>query len=166
MRRSRSFHPIGAALGAGFLIASTAHATDSPLRFIKTFGGSGADAISALTTDSAGNVIAAGTTGSFDFPVTNGSGNTATHFAVSGDAGGSWHPLGNLPSGPPLSLVADSSNPPVWYAVAADDLYKSSDAGATWQSIGPKGLNDCSGYSASCGITNLVMDPTQPSTIY
>jgi uncharacterized protein (TIGR03437 family) len=166
MRRSCSFLPIGAALGAGLLSAWTAHAADSPLRFIKTFGGSGADAISALTTDPTGNVIAAGTTNSFDFPVTNGSSNTATHFAVSADAGGSWHSRGNLPSGPPLALAADTSSPPVWYAAAADDLYKSSDAGTTWRSIGPKGLNDCSGYSASCGISNLVVDPVHPSTIY
>jgi uncharacterized protein (TIGR03437 family) len=166
MRPSRGLLAIGAALGAGLLAPLTAHAADSPLRFIKTFGGSGADAISALTTDLSGNVIAAGTTSSFDFPVTNGSANTATHFAVSPDAGGSWHPLGNLPLGPPLSLVADTSSPPVWYAAAADDLYKSSDAGATWQSIGPKGLNACSGYSGSCGITNLVVDPEHPSTVY
>ena len=166
MRPARNFLVIGVALGAGLLAPWTARATDSPLRFTKTFGGSGSDAISVLTTDPSGNVIAAGTTTSFDFPVTNGSGNAATHFAASADAGGSWHPLSNLPSGPPLSLLADTSSPPIWYAAAADDLYKSADGGVTWQSIGPRGLNECSSYPASCGITNLVVDPTQPSTVY
>jgi hypothetical protein len=78
---------------------------------------------------------------------------------VSADAGGSWHPLGNLTSGPPLSLVTDTSSAPIWYAAAADDLYKSSDGGTTWRSIGAQGLDDCSLYTASCGITNLVVDP-------
>jgi uncharacterized protein (TIGR03437 family) len=166
MRPARNCLAIGAALGGSLLIALTARAADSPLRFIKTFGGSGADAIRALTTDPFGKVVAAGITASFDFPVTNGSANTATHFAVSADAGGSWHPLGNLPSGPPLSLVTDTGSAPIWYAAAADDLYKSSDGGTTWRSIGPQGLDDCSLYTASCGITNLVVDPEHPSIIF
>jgi photosystem II stability/assembly factor-like uncharacterized protein len=166
MRPVRNCLAFGVALGSCLLAAWTVRAADSPLVFAKTFGGSGGDGISVLATDPSGNVIAAGTTNSFDFPVTNGSANTATQFAVSANAGGSWGPLGNLPSGPPLSLVADTSNPPIWYAAAADDLYKSVDGGVTWQSIGPRGLDNCSRYPASCGITNLVVDPTQPSTIY
>jgi hypothetical protein len=138
MRPARNSLAIGVALGAGILISWTARAADSPLRFIKTFGGSGADAISALTTDPSGNVIAAGTTTSFDFPVTNGSANAATHFTVSADAGDSWHPLSNLPSGPPLSLMVDTSSPPIWYATALDNLYKSSDGGATWRASDPR----------------------------
>lgn len=67
MRPARNFLVIGVALGAGLLAPWTARATDSPLRFTKTFGGSGSDAISVLTTDPSGNVIAAGTTTSFDF---------------------------------------------------------------------------------------------------
>jgi hypothetical protein len=49
MRPARNCLAIGAARGGSLLIALIARAADSPLRFIKTFGGSGADAIRALT---------------------------------------------------------------------------------------------------------------------
>jgi hypothetical protein len=65
MRPARNCIAFGVALGAGLLAAWIARATDSPLRFTKTFGGSGSDAIRLLTTDPSGNVIAAGTTASF-----------------------------------------------------------------------------------------------------
>ena len=63
-------------------------AADSALILTKTFGGSGNDGIGAVATDHFGNVIVAGSTSSYDFPVTNGSVNTATHFAASPDGGG------------------------------------------------------------------------------
>lgn len=157
---------ISLVLALTFLAAFLARAADSPLIFTKTFGGSGSETVKALAADPSGNIIAAGTTSSYDFPVTNGSANTATQFAASADAGGSWHPLGSLLSDTPLSLVADTSNPPIWYASAVNGLYKSADGGATWQSIAPQGLPGCSGYPASCGITTLVVNPAQPSIIY
>jgi hypothetical protein len=45
MRPARNGLAIGAAPGASLLAARTASAADSPPRFIKTFGGSGPDAI-------------------------------------------------------------------------------------------------------------------------
>ncbi len=157
---------IGFSVGLVLLAVRPACSADSSLVFSKLFGGSGMDAISALTIDPSGNIIAVGGTNSFDFPVTNGSANSATNFALSADDGISWRSLSNLPSGPALSLAADTSSPPVWYAASAQDLYKSADGGASWQSIGPRGLNDCAAYGAACGVTKLVINPAQPSTIY
>ncbi len=156
-------------LGVALLGACSAQSPGSPLIFTKFFGGSASDGVGALTVDAAGDVIAAGSTTSFDFPVTNGSANSATRFAVSADAGATWHALSNPPySGPltNLTLVADTSNPPNFYAAGATDLYKSADGGRTWQVIDPTGLANCAGYAPSCGITSLIVNRAQPSILY
>ena len=141
-------------------------AGDSALVLTKTFGGSGNESIGAVVTDHSGNVIVAGSTSSYDFPVTNGSVNTATNFAASPDAGGSWRPLSNLPSGTPISLAVDTSTPPVWYAGGARDVFRSADGGVSWQSIGPRGLPNCDYVPPFCGVLGLAINPAQPATIY
>jgi uncharacterized protein (TIGR03437 family) len=148
------------------LTASLLCAADSSLVFTKTFGGSGIDSITTAAVDPSGNLIVAGATSSYDFPVTNGSANTATQFAVSPNAGAAWQPFTNLPAGTPTSLVVDTGNPPIWYATGTKDLYKSADGGATWQSIGPRGLRNCDTLPPFCGVLSLAINPAQPSTIY
>src|SRR5437764_12871659 len=85
------------------LFVSSLWSADSALLFRKTFGGSGNETVTAIKTDISGNVIVGGTTSSYDFPVTDGSRNVATQFAVSSDDGDSWRPLSNLPAGTPWS---------------------------------------------------------------
>ena len=153
---------------AGILISClhSAEAADSALIFSHIFGGSGNESISAMAADPSGNLIAAGATSSYDFPVTNNSFNAATHFAASPDSGGAWRPFSNLPSGTPISLIADSSNPPVWYAGGTTDIFKSTDGGATWQSIGPRGFPKCDYVAPFCGVLSLAIEPAPLSTIY
>ncbi len=139
---------------------------DSSLTFTRTFGGSGSESIATTAIDPAGNIIVAGSTSSYDFPVTNGTANTATQFAVSPNAGVAWQPFSNLPAGTPTSLVVDTSTPSIWYASGIKDLYKSADGGATWQSIGPRGLPKCDTVPPFCGVLSLAIDPAQPSTLY
>src|SRR5256885_11320924 len=111
MGPSRLRSPVGVLL----LFAFPAYSAESALPFTKIFGGSGNESVSAMTTDPAGFVILAGQTSSYDFPVTDGSLNTGTQFAVTLDAGLTWRPLGNLPSETPTVIAVDSSTPPVWY---------------------------------------------------
>jgi uncharacterized protein (TIGR03437 family) len=153
-------------IGVLLLGLSRIWAADSALTFTKTFGGSGNESIGVLAADRFGNIVAAGSTSSYDFPVTNGTFNTATHFAGSADSGGLWYPLSNLPSGTPISLAVDTSTPPVWYAGGLSDVFKSTDGGATWQSIGPRGLPKCDYVPPFCGVLNVVVNPAQPTTLY
>ena len=159
---------LGAYLFAGALFFGVrpAPAADSALLFTRTIGGSGTEGTPAVVTDPAGNVILAGSTTSYDFPVTNGSVNTATHFAGSADSGGSWQSLGNLPAGTPFALAVDSSTPPIWYAAGAKGIFKSADGGATWIAAGPAGPPPCNYVPPFCGVTALAINPQQPSTIY
>ncbi|HEY1496748.1 MAG TPA: SBBP repeat-containing protein, partial [Candidatus Solibacter sp.] len=125
---------------------------DSALQFRKIFGGSGNDSVKAIATDPSGYVIVGGSTSSYDFPVTDGSRNSATQFGVSVDSGGSWQPLGNLPQGTPVTLAAGTS---AWYAGGSGGIFKSTDGGATWTlSLG--------GAAAAL----VVMDPSRESTVY
>jgi hypothetical protein len=99
------------------VLAQSAAAGDSARIFSRTLGGSmGTTAISSVATDSSGSVIVAGTTSSFDFPVTNGSVNSGTAIAESFDAGKTWKPLGNLPAGSTYVLARDASIPPLLFA--------------------------------------------------
>ena len=156
----------GTSLGLILLAGISLSAADSPLRFNRLFGGSGTENVTAIATDRSGNVIAAGVTSSYDFPVTEGSRNVATHFAVSSDGGGSWNPLGNLPSGTPLSFYVDTSQPPVWYAPGRNGLFKSVDGGTSWIESGPHGLPRCNSVGPNCAVFLLAIDPASPATIY
>src|SRR6266478_2166962 len=128
MGPSRLISPVGVVL----LFLSPAYSTESALRFTKIFGGSGNESVSAMVTDPAGFVILAGQTSSYDFPVTDGSLNTGTQFAVTADSGLTWRPLSNLPSGTPTVIAVDSSTSPIWYAAGTTGIFKSTDGGATW----------------------------------
>jgi uncharacterized protein (TIGR03437 family) len=153
---------MGSRLLAVLLAVSPLIAADSALRFSKTFGGSLADSVTALTTDPNGYVITGGATSSYDFPVTDGSINRSTHFVESTDSGLTWHPQSNLPATTPSGLAVDTSTPPVWYAGSPKGAFKSLDGGATWNPIGP----DCSQQPTLCGIGGLIVNPKQQSILY
>ena len=52
---------------------------DCALLITRTFGGSGGESVTAIATDRDGFVIAAGSTSSYDFPVTDGSHSPCTY---------------------------------------------------------------------------------------
>lgn len=147
------------------VLARSATAGDSTRIFSRTLGGStGTTTINAIATDSSGNVIVAGTTAAFDFPVTNGSVNSGTAIAESFDSGKTWKPLGNLPGNTTYVLARDASTPPLLFAGGDGGVFRSSDGGKTWALVaGPAQLNCGSPF---CSLNAVTTDPGRPGTVY
>ncbi len=67
--------------------------------------------------------------------------------------------MGRLPTRKTISsLVSDLSNPRILYASSGDGVFKSTDAGASWQTMNT-GLADTR-------IVSVTIHPTQPSRLY
>jgi photosystem II stability/assembly factor-like uncharacterized protein len=67
--------------------------------------------------------------------------------------------VGSLPTKKTITaLVSDLSNPQVLYATSADGVFKSTDAGDSWQTMNT-GLSDTT-------IAALALHATQPSRLY
>ena len=67
--------------------------------------------------------------------------------------------MGRLPTRKTItSLVSDLSNPRTLYASSGDGVFKSTDAGASWQTMNT-GLPDTR-------IVSVTIHPTQPSRLY
>ena len=139
-------------------------AADNALVFSRTLGGSGGDVVSAMAVDPAGNLIVAGRTNSFDFPVTNGSVNTGTMLATSVDSGRTWKSLGNLPSGSAATIATDAGG--VLYAGSTTGVFRSTDRGKTWTPAAPIPGLDCGTSGLPCGVTILTVDPTRAGVVY
>lgn len=146
-------------------LAQWATAGDSARIFSRTLGGSsGITTINTIATDSSGNVIVAGTTSAFDFPVANGSINSGTAIAKSFDSGKTWRPLGNLPAASTHVLARDASTPSVFFAGGRGGVFRSNDAGKTWVlSASPAQLN-CG--NPICGLNAVTADLVHPGTVY
>lgn len=140
-------------------------AADSPLVFSRTYGGAALDAATAIAADRAGFVILAGSTSSYDFPVTNHSRNTGTQFAVTTDDGRTWSVLSNLPTGTPSALLADPSAPHTWYAGGTSGIFRSTDDGLTWQNTLAPDQPACN-IIFSCGVISFAASAAQPGTVY
>jgi photosystem II stability/assembly factor-like uncharacterized protein len=124
----------------------------------------GTTTISAIETDSSGNVIVAGTTSSFDFPVTNSSVNSRTAIAESFDSGKTWKPLGNLPADSTYVLARDASTPPLLFAGGRTGVFRSNDGGKAWALVaGPAPLN-CG--NPICDLNAVTANPVRPGTVY
>ena len=132
-------------------------AADSALLFNRPFGGSINDSAVAAVVDANGRLIVAGNTASYDFPVTNGTRNTATQFAESTDGAQTWQPMGNLPEGVPVTLAIDPVTPSTWYAASSAGLYKSTDAGTTWRTV--RRQTDCVIYPFLCSNAHFTISP-------
>ena len=67
--------------------------------------------------------------------------------------------MGRLPTKKTITaLVSDLSKPQILYAGSADGVFKSTDAGDSWQAMNT-GLTDTT-------IAALALHPTQPSRVY
>jgi photosystem II stability/assembly factor-like uncharacterized protein len=67
--------------------------------------------------------------------------------------------VGRVPTKKTISgLISDLSNPQTLYASSSDGVFKSEDAGTTWQAMNT-GLSEMS-------IVTVALHPTQPSRVY
>jgi len=159
--------PVNETILVTLLVLPAALAADSALSFSRTLGGStGTTVINAMATDPSGNIIVAGTTTAFDFPVTNGSSNSGTQIAQSLDYGKTWSPPGNLLSGSAYVLAIDASTPPLLFAGGTDGVFRSGDGGKSWSATSPVIPPNCTLASPFCGVTALAADPVYPQTLY
>src|SRR5439155_18566223 len=87
---------------------------------------------------------------------------------VSTNGGGAWQPVGLANSRAIRRIVVHPANPGIAYVAAAGSLwaeggerglYKTSDAGKTWQLI-------LSAHDTLTGCADVALDPRQPDTLY
>jgi uncharacterized protein (TIGR03437 family) len=103
---------------------------------IAAFGGSGQTSISALATDSRGNIFVAGTTNALDFPVKNAAQSVLADTTIlrTSDLGTTWTRVGS-PPGVASILVPDPVASQVLFAGTSFGIFKSSDGGQTWRLV-------------------------------
>ncbi len=130
------------------------------LQWVKITGGSGTSSVNAAAADAHGNLYLAGATTSLDFP---------TSAAAQATAGGSMLVRVNLVTGsatrlfpanlPPIAFVAAApANPGILYAASGSQIWKSTDAGATWTMV--------SQLPSGAAVSGLAVDPTTSNVVY
>jgi uncharacterized protein (TIGR03437 family) len=126
----------------------------------------GADSITALAADGAGNVYATGAA-SEALPLVNSvrRSNSGTDISVSDDGGVTWKGLTNLPTGRPGALAAVPSTPGTFIMSASDGIYRSTDNGATWLRIF-SGTPFPPYNPVTTAPGSIVFEPDDPKTIY
>lgn len=109
------------------------HGVLSGLR-VASFNGSSQDSIQAVATDAVGNIYVAGTTYSPQFPTKNAVQSTFGDARVlrSTDLGVTWSSAGFPPTDVTV-VVPDPTAAQVLFAIGATGIYKTVDAGHTWQ---------------------------------
>jgi photosystem II stability/assembly factor-like uncharacterized protein len=130
----------------------------SSLVYSTYIGGFRADVGSAIAIDATGNAYIAGSTLSPDFPTTRGSlrREFGGGFYQSANRGRDWTiNNGGLPAPTLYDFAVDPKNPLNLYLATVEGLYKSGDGGQSWT----KGKQ-------SAVLTQLVIDPLNPSTLY
>lgn len=133
---------------------------DPTLVFYRSIGGSGADQANGVALDSQGNIYVAGQTASLDFPVVGGvQGQLTTAYAYRVDANtGAVTRLNGIQNSI-TALAADPKSASTVYAATQNGLYKTTDAGATWNAVG-------NGLPEGAPIYPLAVDPANSQSIY
>ncbi len=116
--------------------------TDGVLRELNlaSFTGTAKDSIQAAATDSSGNIYVAGTTYSSRFPVKNAAQPAFGESSIlrTTDLGATWSRVGMPPCAVTL-VVADPVSSQTLFASCSTGIYKSTDAGQSWQMVYPQG---------------------------
>ncbi|HEX6895895.1 MAG TPA: hypothetical protein VF146_11515 [Bryobacteraceae bacterium] len=149
-------------LSALFLFVTALCAADSApaIEWVKAIGGNGASVITAASADRQGNFYFGGSTSSLDLPVVN---------AAQPNSGGSPLVRINTASGIPKKLypagfssistmAADPQNRDTLYAAVKNAIWKSTDAGSTWFSLGQ--------LASDTTVIAFAVDPTDAKTLY
>ncbi|HEY3835921.1 MAG TPA: SBBP repeat-containing protein [Bryobacteraceae bacterium] len=126
------------------------------LSYLKSIGGTGNDAATAVALDKAGTIYVTGTTTSLDFPIVNGLQKRfgGAFLRSSYDAGKTWIP--STINAPVYAVNGSRNQAGVLYAGTSSGVFKSSDSGKTWRAT-PLG-----GYTVNA----LVVDDLNPDVVY
>ena len=107
------------------------------LQWVKTIGGSGNTSVAAAAGDARGNLYLVGTTSSLDFPTTQATqaaagGSVLVRINLASASSSRLFPA-NLPS---IDFAAAApGNPSTLYAASSNQIWKSTDAGSTWDNL-------------------------------
>ncbi|MEO8028402.1 MAG: SBBP repeat-containing protein, partial [Bryobacteraceae bacterium] len=130
------------------LLASRKQAFDSKV----------ASTVSALTLDATGNLFFGGRTNSSTIPIASAAQSTTSAQLISlfqtSNAGSTWTPADQTVPSVVKSLLLTPSNANTRIAGAANGIYRSTDAGATWSSVFNGGPSD------------IQRSPANPNTLY
>jgi hypothetical protein len=134
-------------------------------------GGNGFTTPTGIAVDNQGHVYLSGRTTATDFPTTSGAFQTSfgdkNFYASSNGASSFSAPAVNLPNIPIQVEAVDPQTPSIIYAGGSggefqtdgNGLLKSSDSGVHWTAL-------TNGLPAGFGPTEIVVDPSSPSTVY
>ena len=128
------------------------------LQWVKTIGGSGANAVVAAAADSSGNFYIVGNTSSVDFPATVGAANRGTPLVRISAASGTADRLYPTGLSSPSSIAADPENPKILYVANENAVFRSTDAGLTWVSW--------STVDPGVNIRFITADPSDSQVLY
>ena len=126
-------------------------------------GGTGGDYVRKISADPAGNIIAAGFTSSWDYPLLNPL--QTSKFGVSAglvssdDQGASWTPVPGFTSTFLSNLVVSPADPNLVFARAGCSLWKSTDRGSTFSGV-------TQSSSTLCNMSALIPHPVNPLILY
>jgi len=142
---------------------ATSFAADFAPQFqwVKTAGGSGSTSVAAATGDGRGNLYIVGSTTSLDFPVTGsvsqkGAGGSMLVRIDLATAGATRLFAANLPA---IGAIAGApSDPAILYAASSNQVFKSGDAGSTWNMV--------SQFGSGVSVVALAVDTGNSSIVY
>src|SRR5262249_49843401 len=143
---------------------------DPILVYSTYFGGSGDDRALAVAVDDQGAAYITGSTLSLDLATTSGAvapTSFSSEIFKTSNSAQSWNGAGTgLPEASFAALVVDPSNPNILYGgtesnngFGAQGLFKSTNGGASWTAID-------GGLPSGPSVSSLVIDPSNPSTLY
>lgn len=139
---------------------------DPVLTYVKTFGTSGSNTASLVTTDSQGNIYVTGQSNGVSFPTTTGSFDTTTlpTLRVLSNAGQSINPI-QVPNAFTVGTIGATPDGGILYAATSQGILLSVNSGATWTPTAPLPVVSAANYSPTISVNAFSLDPLDPATI-
>jgi hypothetical protein len=135
---------------------------DPLLTFTKSFGGSGSSLVNLVATDAQGNIYAAGSSSSVDFPTTSNSlqPSVAPNLRELSNAGQTIQPLrvGTVSS---VGTVGATPDGKILYAATPGGILLSGDSGASWKPTSPLPIRTTASFAPSGAVNAFSIDSTR-----
>ena len=139
---------------------------DPVLSYVRTFGSSGSNTASFVTTDTQGNIYVAGQSNGGNFPTTSGSFDPSTlpNLRILSNAGQTINPL-HVANAFTVGTVGATPDGGILYAGTSQGILLSVNSGATWTPTAPLPLVSAANYSPTISVNAFSIDSFDPATI-